>query len=317
MIVSVALLSYVMSPGNVKSRVNQGSQISAKLLWTVPDYLIGLLLVTSATLAWSTAGLFTRAIALDNWTLLVWRGVFGAMAIALITGITYRSNTLKQFTSMSPAGWLFVVVSGIGMVMFITALNHTTVAHVSILYATVPLVTAFIAWLVLREKPTKHSLIASLFSILGVCIMMGLSGEGHWTGNLLALGMTISLAAMMIISRSNPDIPILPAACLSALLSAALALPFSSPLSVEPEQWIMLFLFGVVNSALGLVLFTIGAKYLPAIETALITALDAPLAPVLVWILFNETPGFITMFGGSIVFIAVAVYLATAPRQQS
>lgn len=290
---------------------------------TLPSssHLVGLLLVSSATIAWSTAGLFTRAIELDNWTLLFWRGVFGAAAIALVIGIVNRNNTLsdnlRKFMSMGLSGWLFVFVSGIGMVMFITALNHTTVAHVSILYATVPLVTAFIAWLVLSEKPTAYSLAAGFFSLIGVCIMMGFSSDGHWSGDLLALGMTICLAVMMIITRANPDVPILPAACLSALLSAAMALPFSNPFSVEPEQWIMLILFGVVNSALGLVLFIIGSKYLPAIETALITALDAPLAPIWVWILFSEAPGFITMLGGSIVFIAVAVYLVTAQRQHT
>ncbi len=290
-----------------------------------PSYLVGLLLVSSATIAWSTAGLFTRAIALDNWTLLFWRGVFGAAAIALGIGIVSRknnrrnspNNTMRQIVSMGFYGWLFVFVSGIGMVMFITALNHTTVAHVSILYATVPLATACVAWFVLREKPSSYSLTASFFSLIGVCIMMGFSSDGHWIGDLLALGMTICLAVMMIITRANPEIPILPAACLSALLSAALALPFSSPFTVEPEQWIMLILFGVVNSALGLVLFIIGSKYLPAIETALITALDAPLAPIWVWILFSEAPGSVTMLGGSIVFIAVAVYLATAHRQYS
>lgn len=280
-------------------------------------YLLGLSLVTGATLAWSTAGLFTRAIALDNWTLLFWRGVFGAVAIALIIRIIHGSNTLNQFKTMGFYGWLFVIVSGIGMVLFITALNHTTVAHVSIMYATVPLLTAFIAWLIHQKKPAKYSLAASLFSLTGVCIMIGFSADGHWTGDLLALGMTVCLAVMMIITRTKPDIPILPAACLSALLSAALALPFSSPLNVEPEQWLMLLLFGVVNSALGLVLFIIGSKYLPAIETALITALDAPLAPIWVWILFSEIPGLTTLIGGSIVFIAVGAYLAAASNHRT
>lgn len=282
----------------------------------IPAYFSGLLLVVSATVAWSTAGLFSRAIVLDNWTLLLWRGIFGGLAIALVITVTHRRNTLRQFLSLGIAGWIFVVVSAVGMVMFITALNYTTVAHVSILYATVPLVTAFVAWLVLREKPTRYSIAASFVSLIGVCMMMGLSGEGHWIGDLLALGMTLCLAVMMIITRAKPDIPILPAACLSALLSAALAWPLSSPFNVAPEQWILLVLFGVVNSALGLILFIVGSKKLPAIETALITAMDAPLAPIWVWLWFNEVPEVVTILGGSIVFVAVAAYLAISSGQQ-
>lgn len=38
----------------------------------------------------------------------------------------------------------------------------------------------------------------------------------------------------------------------------------------------LLALFGIVNFAVALPLYTLGARHLPAIETALIGALDAP-----------------------------------------
>jgi hypothetical protein len=39
-------------------------------------YRLGLILVTASAVAWSLAGLFTRVIPLDNWTILAWRGHF-------------------------------------------------------------------------------------------------------------------------------------------------------------------------------------------------------------------------------------------------
>ena len=279
---------------------------------TIPvmnSYVVGILLVTAATVAWSSAGLFTRLIQLDSWTTLLWRGVFGAIAIALICCRLERKKTIIEFFSLGPAGWLFAIVSAVGMVMFISALKHTTVAHVSIVYATVPLVTVGIAWVLLRECPTKDAMLASVAALVGVGVMVGITTDGHWLGDLLALGMTVCLALMMIITRLAPDIPLLPSAAVSALLSAAMAFPFSQSFTIAADQWLLLFLFGVVNSALGLSLFILGAKLLPAVETALITALDAPLAPILVWLVFSETPGVPTLVGGLIVFIAVANYL--------
>ncbi|MEM7256760.1 MAG: DMT family transporter [Pseudomonadota bacterium] len=272
-------------------------------------YLTGLLLVTAATLAWSTAGLFTRVIALDSWTLLFWRGVFGGLAIALVVMIISRGSVSRQLAGMGRAGWLFAAVSAAGMVFYISALKQTTVAHVSVLYAVIPLVTAAVAWWAIGERPSRSVLVASVVSLLGVCIMMGLATQGTWFGDLLAMGMTLCLAIMMVIGRACPDVPILPAACVSAFLSALMALPFSAPLSVQPQQWLWLVGFGVVNSALGLTLFIIGSKMLPAVETALITALDAPMAPLWVWLIFSDTPDTATLIGGSIVFIAVARYL--------
>ncbi len=78
---------------------------------------------------------------------------------------------------------------------------------------------------------------------------------------------------------------------------------------VKTSELLLLALFGLVNSAIGLALFTLGARLLPAIETALIGSLDAPLAPLWVWLVYNETPSGSTMIGGVIVFVAVAAHL--------
>ena len=53
----------------------------------------------------------------------------------------------------------------------------------------------------------------------------------------------------------------------------------------------------------------LGARFLPAIETALIGSLDAPLAPLWVWLAFDETPSAITLIGALIVFTAVGIHL--------
>jgi len=73
---------------------------------------LGLVLVTASAVAWSTAGFFTRLIPLDSWTMLAWRGLFGAVGIALIMLAMERAGAVSSFRSMSWPGWLFAVVSG-------------------------------------------------------------------------------------------------------------------------------------------------------------------------------------------------------------
>jgi drug/metabolite transporter (DMT)-like permease len=75
-------------------------------------------------------------------------------------------------------------------------------------------------------------------------------------------------------------------------------------------------LFGLVNSAAGLALFTLGARMLPVIETALIGSLDAPLAPLWVWLAFNEIPSISTLAGGLIVFSAVGLHILVEARRK-
>jgi drug/metabolite transporter (DMT)-like permease len=85
-------------------------------------------------------------------------------------------------------------------------------------------------------------------------------------------------------------------------------------LIVTPQQFAMLAAFGMTNSALGLTLFLLGSRYLPAIQTALISALDAPLAPLWVWLIFAETPSQTTLIGGTIVFLAIVGHIAQDTR---
>lgn len=282
---------------------------------TRSDYRIGLVLVTASAVAWSTAGFFTRLIPLDGWTMLAWRGLFGAMGIAAAMVLLDRKNALSGFRRMGWPGWLFAIVSSLGMIFFIISLRHTSVAHNAVIYATVPFVAAAIAWLAIRERPTRSALIASLLALVGVALMVSLGSDGNWFGDLLALGMTISVATMMVIARRYQTIPMMPAACMSALLSGLVCWPLGTPLAVSADELLLLALFGLVNSALGLALFALGARRLPAIETALIGSLDAPLAPLWVWLAFSETPNASTLAGGLIVFAAVTGHvLATARR---
>ena len=270
---------------------------------------LGFVLVSAAALAWSMGGLFTRLIPLDTWTMLAWRGIFGALGLAVVMAALGQGDVRRRLRDMGWLGWFFVLQSAAGMVCYLAALRHTSVANVAVIYATAPFLAAGLGWVVSRERPTRSSVIASAAALCGVALMVGFGTKGGLIGDILALGMTWSMASTMVIARSYRDIPILLTACISSLLSGLLAWPFGAPLAVTGKQLLLLALFGIVNFAIGLPLFTQGAKWLPAIETALIGAVDAPLAPLWVWLAFDETPGASTVLGGAIVFVAVVVHL--------
>jgi drug/metabolite transporter (DMT)-like permease len=203
------------------------------------------------------------------------------------------------------------------MLCFIAALRRTTVAHVAIIYAAAPLTAAGLAWIAMAERPRFASIVASLVALGGGVFMVGLGAEGSAFGDLLALGMTVAVAAIIVLSRRYPSIPTTQAACLSAVLSAAAALPFAQDLVVTVPQLGWLAAFGISHSALGLTLFLLGSRYLPSVQTALISALDAPLAPIWVWLLFSKTPSGQTLIGGGVVLSAILGYIVYDARANS
>jgi len=202
------------------------------------------------------------------------------------------------------------------MTCFLGALSLTSVAHVAIIYAALPFIAAIMAALALRERAAPGTLLASVVAFAGVALAaVGGAGEGHWTGDVLAVGMTLLMGVMIILSRRFPTIPMVPVACASTLVAGLIALPFATLWPVDTRSLLLLALFGATNTALGLVLFATGSSLIPATETALIGSLEAPLAPLWVWLAFGETPLPATIAGGALVMVAVAVHLLLGARR--
>ena len=273
---------------------------------------LGILLLSASAVAFSTAGLFTRLIQADTWTVLFWRGLFGGLFIGL--WVVWRDGA-AAFQRIGMPGLLAGSCSTVATICFIQALRRTTVADVTLIYATAPFIAAVAAWVWTRESPRRTTLLASLATLAGVLIMLGAAPTaGQLTGNLLALAMTLLIAVMIVVIRRNQQTPMLPAACLSCFACAALALPFATPAAVSAVDLFWLALFGTTQFGLGLLLLTLGSRLLPPAQAALIGNLELPLAPLWVWLAFGEGANRATWLGGSLVVAAVLFDMA-APRR--
>jgi drug/metabolite transporter (DMT)-like permease len=278
-------------------------------------YRLGLFLVTASALVWSTAGLFTRIIQTDTPTMLLWRGLFGSLGFFAYMVFEEGAGVFGRLRRMDRWGFLYAAVGAVAMQMYIASFRLTSVAHVAVIYAVIPFVAGGLGWLVMRDKPTRTALASSFIALIGVAVMVGFgSGEGHVSGDLLAFGMTFGMAVLMVLARKHTQIDLLAAACISTFFSAMISLPFSSAQIPPVSELLIIAAFGILSMAVGFILFACGSRLLPPTETALIGALDAPLAPVWVWLFFAETPQSATLIGGGIVFAAVMAHFALQTR---
>lgn len=275
----------------------------------------GLLLLLGATLAWSTAGLFARAIPLDTPTVILWRGAFGAAGLLVTLYALRGAPGFRDFLHLGWAGWLYAFCSGLGMLLFVGSLKATTIAHVAIIYATVPFAAAGLGWLVLREVPSRAAMAASTLALIGAATMVGLSTDGKILGDLMALGMMLLMACLIVIARARPKLPALAAGTLSAIIAPLACLPFATLHGVTIENIALMAGFGLVNSTLGFALFIYGSRSSPPVETALVGALETPLTPLWVWLVYAETPSTATLFGGLTVLSAVVWFILHESRK--
>ncbi len=266
----------------------------------------GILLIALSAIAYSSAGFFTRLIHLDAWIMLFWRGLFAGLMILCVIAVQERRNTWSAIRAISRPGLVAASCSTAATIFCINALRHSSVADVAVIFAVAPFLTAGLGWLWLGVTEAWTTLVASLVALVGVIIMVGGAiADGHLIGDILAFGMTVCMAIMMLIIRQHHEMSMLPAACLSALLCPLLVWPFAAPFEVSPPDMLKLFLFGTTQFGLGLVFLTVGGQRVSATENALLNTLETPLAIAWVWVCFAETPTIASMVGGIIVMAAV------------
>jgi drug/metabolite transporter (DMT)-like permease len=269
---------------------------------------VGAALVAGSAVAYSSAGFFTRLIAVDLWTLLFWRGIFSTAFLVTVGWAWHRRTTTTLFRSLDRAGWLAAGFSTAAMFCYLAALRNTSVADVAIIYGTAPFVTAAIALLVLGERSTRATLLCSVLALAGVVLMFGGSRFPRDAGgDVLAFAMTILMSLMIISTRRSASASALPIAALASLAGSVVAAPLAHPAEPSGLQMGELALFGVTQLGLGLLLLTAGSRRLSASRVALIGGLDVPLAPIWVWLAFGEIPSVVTVAGGLAVIVAVVL----------
>jgi len=284
----------------------------------------GLIMVALAALCWSTGGLFVRTIETDLATMLFWRGLFSGAAVMAFFFYLEGRNGWGVLRRLRWPALAVALASAMSMICGIGALQYTSVADALVIYATVPFVTAALAWATIGERPALHTMIASLAALAGVAVMLGgsfgdaVSGaalrDGLF-GKFLALFMALGMATMTIIMRKHQNVPMLPAVGLSAWICATVCLPFAAPMAVSMQDFWLCVAFGIFQNASGLALYAIGSRRIPAAEATLIAALEVPFTPLWVWLVLGETPAAATLAGGMIVLTAMFVHIYLETRR--
>jgi drug/metabolite transporter (DMT)-like permease len=281
------------------------------------QYRLGVAYVALSALAWSSSGLFVRAIHADLMTILAYRGLISGGGIFALFLFIERGRAWRIIGAMRGPSLAAAFFSTAAMISGIGSIYYTTVADAMVIYATVPFVTAGIAFLSIGERPSATTMIAAAVAMVGVLVMLtgDSGGGGSWFGRGLAAIMTLTVAGLAVVMRRHRDVPMLPAMAASGVLCSLVCFWFASPAAVSGSDIGLLVAFGLIQNALGLSLYTFGSRLIPAADASLLTALEVPLTPLWVWIVFSETPSHATMLGGPIVFLALFGHIFTEVRR--
>lgn len=265
----------------------------------------GIILLAASALLFALTGTLTKSISADPLSIACWRGLVGGGVMTLyVLWLRARGNKRETFR-LGRSGWTVALVGGLASIAFIASFKFSYVANVTIIYATVPFAAAIIGYVVLQERFGRRTAIAAAAALAGVAVMMGggLHGDSLF-GDALALVMTLLSALYIVLVRRFRDTPVVWAGAVSGFLLFGLGWAITDPWPIAPGDLLLLFTFGC-SSAVAIILWTEGARFVPAAEGALVGIAEVPAGILLAWLLIGEQPPAASLIGGAIVLAAV------------
>ena len=279
------------------------------------NYLLGFFLVVLSGLIWSFGAPLVRLLEdADSFRLqyLLYRGLIITSVILIFILLREGKNffhTFRRIDSWSLIGSLVMSVTFFG---WIYALTTTTVAITLLMLAVSPVLSAFLGYLVLGERLSRSTLINMLIVAIGITIMVWDTDKsttilGVIYGFFVALGFSI----YTITIRKNPEVPKLLTPALAGffcMIWASILILVTGNSFEMPSVNIGISMTHGLVVGLGLILYGLGAKYLPSGELVMLSLLEVVLGIFWAWLPalgINEVPTRNTLIGGLAILVAI------------
>ena len=274
--------------------------------------------VVFAGLLWSFGPLVVRNMddpGLVPWQYLFTRGlvIFFLLNIYLFfdEGIGFYKNYLK----IGIAGIIGGVGLGTAMITFIWSITNTSVAITLLCLSAMPFITALLGFLFLKETIRPSVWVAIFVASTGVAIMAFDSVSiGSINGLIYGLASALGFSIFSVSLRWKKETPKFTTVAIAGLFCCI----FSITILIQKDLNFLssgknegLFALHGTLVCLGLILYSIGSKNLPAAELTLLSLTEVIGGIFWVWIPIlgiNEIPTNNTIIGGFLIFMAIIYY---------
>ncbi len=274
--------------------------------------------VLFAGILWSFGPLVVRY--MDNPNQVPWQYIFGrGLTIFIILnlylyfeeGIKFWKNYLK----IGKSGILGGSGLGIAMITFIYSITNTSAAITLLCLAAMPFFTALLAFIFLKEHISVNVWISIAIATIGIIIMaFGNTGENSLVGFIFGITSSIGFSVFSVTLRWRKETPKFTTVAFAGFfcfIFATLMILFKGQAFFSSSYNSSLFSLHGTLVCLGLILYSIGSKAIPAAELTLLSLTEVIGGIFWVWLpLFgiNEVPDSNTVIGGFFLFISLFYY---------
>jgi len=275
-------------------------------------------IVLLAGIFWSFGPYVVRH--MDQPQLILWQYLFtrGIVIFILLNVYLFLKEGSKFYKNYSNIG-IPGIIGGVGlataMVTFIWSISNTTAAVTLLCLAAMPFITAMLGFLFLRERISITVWISILVAAFGIIVMaLGNVEKNTLPGLIFGLASALGFSIFSVSLRWRKDTPKFTTVAVAGLFCCLFSSIFIlindlSFLSTNKNE--ALFATHGTLVCLGLILYSIGSKNLPATDLTLLSLTEVIGGIFWVWLPWlgiNEVPSTNTIIGGFFIFVAIIYY---------
>ena len=274
--------------------------------------------VLFAGILWSFGPLVVRY--MDNPNQVPWQYIFGrGLTIFILLNLyLYFEEGIKFYKNYLKMGYPGIIGGsglGIAMISFIYSITNTSAAITLLCLAAMPFFTALLAFLFLKEKISLNVWISIFIATIGIIIMaFGSTGSNSLVGFIFGMLSSIGFSIFSVTLRWRTQTPKFTTVAFSGFFCfvfAAIMLLSTKQVFFSTSYNGALFSLHGTLVCLGLILYSIGSKAIPAAELTLLSLTEVIGGIFWVWLPIlgiNEVPDTYTIVGGFFLFISLIYY---------
>jgi len=282
---------------------------------------IAIPIVLVAGLLWSFGPLVVRYMDQPGespWQYIFARGLTIFIVLNLYLYFEEGKNFLKNYLKVGVSGLIGGCGLGIAMITFIYSITSTSAAVTLLCLAAMPFFTALLGFLFLNEKISLNVWIAIGIATIGIIIIaLGNTEKSSLIGLIFGMTSSIGFSIFSVTLRWRKETPKFTTVAVAGLFCVIVSLTFiaitKSQILSTSYNGAMFSLHGTIV-CLGLILYSIGSKAIPAAELTLLSLTEVIGGIFWVWLpLFgiNEVPSANTIIGGFFLFMSIIYYSLT------
>lgn len=250
--------------------------------------------------------------------IIFYRAVSQAGFFAAVILFNYRRGFLQAYKSLGTKGASAVLLLAGASLCMVLAIHYTTVANAVFIVSLAPLCSALLGWIFLRERVSARTWLAIAIAVIGVTVIFSQDFTSSGSLGMIFAGlMMIFYSSTIVLVRLQQGADMMALCALSGLVLATAIAPFVGSFQISLHDLLICVGLGVVQVGLGLWLITKGAEFVPTAQVSLLALLEVVLSPIWVWLGVGEVPTTMSLLGGGIVIVGVAVQALSAGKSNT